>query len=111
MTDEMARSPCAGVSTVILTTPPHMPDLSHLRADFPILHQQVAGHPLVYFDSAASSQKPRQVIDSLVHYYEHDNANVHRGLHELSNRSTTNFENVRLTVSSFRPRKLPMVLG
>jgi cysteine desulfurase/selenocysteine lyase len=78
-----------------------MSDLSHLRADFPILHQQVGGHPLVYFDSAASSQKPRQVIDSLVHYYEYDNANVHRGLHELSNRSTTNFENVRKKVASF----------
>ncbi len=72
-----------------------MPDLSHLRADFPILHQQVSGHPLVYLDSAASSQKPRQVIDALVRYYERDNANVHRGLHELSNRATEQFEAVR----------------
>ena len=78
-----------------------MPDLSHLRADFPILHQQVGEHPLIYFDSAASSQKPRQVIDALVHYYERDNANVHRGLHELSNRSTANFEAVRTKVAGF----------
>ena len=78
-----------------------MPDLSHLRADFPILHQQVAGHPLVYFDSAASSQKPRQVIDSLVHYYEHDNANVHRGLHYLANAATEAFEDAREKVRAF----------
>ena len=84
---------------MILT--PSMPDLSHLRADFPILHQQVGEHPLIYFDSAASSQKPRQVIDALVHYYEKDNANVHRGLHELSNRSTANFEAVRTQVARF----------
>ncbi|MES2594246.1 MAG: cysteine desulfurase [Verrucomicrobiota bacterium] len=78
-----------------------MTDLSHLRADFPILHQQVCGNPLVYFDNAATSQKPRQVIEALVHYYEHDNANVHRGLHELSNRSTANFEAVRRKVARF----------
>ena len=63
-------------------------DWSALRKDFPILDQQVHGKPLVYFDNAATSQKPRAVIDALVHYYEHDNANVHRGIHELSNRAT-----------------------
>jgi cysteine desulfurase/selenocysteine lyase len=78
-----------------------MTDLSHLRADFPILHQQVNGQPLVYFDNAASSQKPRAVIDSLVHYYEHDNANVHRGLHALSNRATDAFESARDKVARF----------
>ncbi|MCA1962505.1 MAG: cysteine desulfurase [Prosthecobacter sp.] len=78
-----------------------MPDLSHRRADFPILHQQVGGHPLIYLDSAASSQKPRQVIDALVRYYERDNANVHRGLHELSNRATEQFEAVRAKVARF----------
>lgn len=78
-----------------------MTDLSHLRADFPILHQQVNGQPLVYFDNAASSQKPRAVIDSLVHYYEHDNANVHRGLHTLSNRATDAFESARDKVARF----------
>lgn len=78
-----------------------MIDLSHLRADFPILHQQVNGQPLVYFDNAASSQKPRAVIDSLVHYYEKDNANVHRGLHALSNRATDAFELARDKVARF----------
>jgi cysteine desulfurase/selenocysteine lyase len=78
-----------------------MIDLSHLRADFPILHQQVNGQPLVYFDNAASSQKPRAVIDSLVHYYERDNANVHRGLHALSNRATDAFELARDKVARF----------
>jgi cysteine desulfurase/selenocysteine lyase len=78
-----------------------MIDLSHLRADFPILHQQVNGQPLVYFDNAASSQKPRAVIDSLVHYYEHDNANVHRGLHALSNRATDAFESAREKLARF----------
>ncbi len=84
-----------------------MPDLSHLRADFPILHQQVSGHPLVYLDSAASSQKPRQVIDALVRYYERDNANVHRGLHELSNRATAQFEAVRTQVARFLGAESP----
>ena len=70
-------------------------DWQRIRSDFPILDQQVNGHPLVYLDSAASSQKPRTVIDALVHYYEHDNANVHRALHELSNRATDSFEAVR----------------
>ncbi len=84
-----------------------MPDLSHLRADFPILHQQVSGHPLVYLDSAASSQKPRQVIDALVRYYERDNANVHRGLHELSNRATEQFEAVRGKVARLLSAESP----
>jgi cysteine desulfurase / selenocysteine lyase len=76
-------------------------DLQRIRSDFPILHQQVNGHPLIYFDSAASSQKPRSVIDALVHYYERDNANVHRALHELSNRATDAFESVRGKVARF----------
>ena len=60
------------------------PNWAKLRADFPILDQQVHGQPLVYFDNAATSQKPRQVVSALVNYYERDNANVHRGIHELS---------------------------
>ena len=72
-----------------------------LRKDFPILDQQVHGKPLIYFDNAATSQKPRAVIDALVHYYEHDNANVHRGIHELSNRSTIAFEAARARVAKF----------
>ena len=78
-----------------------MPDWSQIRADFPILNQQVNGRPLIYFDNAATSQKPRAVIDALVHYYEHDNANVHRGLHELSNRSTEAYEESRRKVARY----------
>ena len=78
-----------------------MTDWSALRKDFPILDQQVHGQPLIYFDNAATSQKPRAVIDSLVHYYEHDNANVHRGIHELSNRSTHAYEAARARAAKF----------
>jgi cysteine desulfurase/selenocysteine lyase len=77
------------------------PDWAALRKDFPILDQQVHGKPLIYFDNAATSQKPRAVIDALVHYYERDNANVHRGIHELSNRSTTAFEDARVRAAKF----------
>jgi cysteine desulfurase/selenocysteine lyase len=77
------------------------PDWSALRHDFPILNQQVHGKPLVYFDNAATSQKPRSVIDALVYYYERDNANVHRGIHELSNRSTNAFEAARTRTAKF----------
>jgi cysteine desulfurase/selenocysteine lyase len=83
------------------------PDRSALRKDFPILDQQVHGKPLIYFDNAATSQKPRAVIDALVHYYEHDNANVHRGIHELSNRSTTAFEEARIRAAKFINAKVP----
>jgi cysteine desulfurase/selenocysteine lyase len=77
------------------------PDWSALRADFPILDQQVHGQPLVYFDNAATSQKPRAVIDALVRYYERDNANVHRGIHELSNRATGAYEGARARTAKF----------
>ncbi len=77
------------------------PDWSALRRDFPILEQTVHGHPLVYLDNAATSQKPRAVIDALVRYYERDNANVHRGIHELSNRSTAAFEAARERTRQF----------
>lgn len=76
-------------------------DWHRIRSDFPILDQQVHGHPLVYLDSAASSQKPRAVIQALAHYYERDNANVHRALHELSNRATEAFEAARKKAAHF----------
>ncbi len=76
-------------------------DWPQIRADFPILDQEVHGHPLVYFDNAASSQKPMQVIDAITHYYLHDHANVHRGLHELSMRATDAFEATRRKVARF----------
>ncbi len=76
-------------------------DWAKVRAEFPILDQQVNGKPLVYLDSAASSQKPRAVLDALRHFYEHDNANVHRGLHELSSRATDAFEGARAKVARY----------
>jgi cysteine desulfurase/selenocysteine lyase len=72
-----------------------------LRADFPILDQEVHGQPLIYFDNAATTQKPRAVLVALRHYYEHDNANVHRGIHELSNRATAAFEAARARATQF----------
>src|ERR1039457_3488015 len=77
------------------------PNWSALRKDFPILDQKVHSKPLIYFDNAATSQKPRTVIDPLVHYYEHDSANVHRGIHELSNRATAAFEAARTRAANF----------
>src|SRR5215831_14043128 len=72
-----------------------------LRSDFPILDQQVHGQPLIYFDNAATTQKPRAVLEALRSYYEHDNANVHRGIHELSNRATAAFEAARVRAAKF----------
>ncbi len=70
-------------------------DVDAVRKDFPILQQQVHGKPLVYLDNGATSQKPQVVIDALRDYYQQDNANVHRGLHTLSERATEAYENVR----------------
>src|ERR1700722_17407840 len=73
-----------------------------LARDFPILGKPTSrGKRLVYLDSAASSQKPQAVIDALVHYYENDNANVHRGVYELAERATNDYEAARHTVARF----------
>jgi cysteine desulfurase/selenocysteine lyase len=72
-----------------------------LREDFPILRERVNDHPLIYFDSAASSQKPRAVLDTVRNYYEHENANVHRGLHALSARATEHYERSRQRAADF----------
>ena len=77
------------------------PDFAALREDFPILHQQVHGKPLAYLDNAASSQRPRQVIDAVTHYEEHDHANIHRGVHTLSQRATDAFEGARKRIAGF----------
>jgi cysteine desulfurase/selenocysteine lyase len=82
-------------------------DVASIRGDFPILNQTVHGHPLVYLDNAATSQKPRAVIDALVRYYERDNANVHRGIHELSQRATTAFEAARARAARFIGARSP----
>jgi cysteine desulfurase / selenocysteine lyase len=76
-------------------------DVERIRADFPILHQKVHGHPLVYLDNAATTQKPRQVIEAITHYYERDNANIHRGVHALSQRATEEYELARNTAQQF----------
>jgi cysteine desulfurase / selenocysteine lyase len=76
-------------------------DWPALRNDFPILAQEVHGKPLVYFDNAATSQKPRQVVEAVSRYYERDNSNVHRGIHELSNRATTAYEGARVRMGQF----------
>ena len=76
-------------------------DWKALREDFPILREQAHGHPLIYFDSAATSQKPRVVLEALRNFYEHDNANVHRGLHTLSSRATEAYEKARQRVADF----------
>jgi cysteine desulfurase/selenocysteine lyase len=76
-------------------------DVAAIRRDFPILHQQVNGKPLVFLDNAASSQRPQQVIDAISYYYEHDHANVHRGVHTLSQRATDAFEGAREKVRRF----------
>ncbi len=78
-----------------------MLDINAIREDFPILHQQVNGYPLVYLDNAASSQKPAQVIDAVANYYRQDNANVHRGVHRLSQRATDAYEGSRSKVRGF----------
>lgn len=76
-------------------------DVEKIRADFPILHQQVNGQPLVYLDSAATTQKPNVVIDAISDYYRTDNSNVHRGAHALADRATVKFEAARSKVAAF----------
>ena len=76
-------------------------DWKAIREDFPILREQANGHPLIYFDSAATSQKPRPVIEALHRYYEHENANVHRGLHVLSSRATEAYEKARQRTAEY----------
>lgn len=76
-------------------------DISTIRDQFPVLDQQVHGKKLVYLDNAATTQKPQQVIDAIVHYYQHDNANIHRGIHTLAERATSSFEQTRDIVKDF----------
>lgn len=72
-----------------------------IRKQFPILDHEINGHPLVYLDSAATSQKPRQVIEAISNYYNNDNSNVHRGVHSLGNRATEGYEGARDKVQKF----------
>jgi cysteine desulfurase/selenocysteine lyase len=89
-------------------------DVERLRAEFPILSQVVHGKPLAYLDSAATSQKPRAVIEAVTRYYEHDNANVHRGVYQLAERSTALFDGARAKVARWigaEPREVVLVRG
>ena len=72
-----------------------------IRADFPILHQDINGKPLVYFDNGASSQKPKAVIDAVSNYYSKSHANVHRGVHTLSQEATNMYEDARRKLKTF----------
>lgn len=76
-------------------------DVERVRADFPVLAQRVNGHPLAWFDNAATTQKPRQVIDAISRFYEQDNSNIHRGAHTLAARATDAYEGARSTVAAF----------
>ena len=76
-------------------------DVARLREDFPILSTTVHGKPLVYLDNAASAQKPREVVDRMVHATYHEYANVHRGLHHLANAATEAYETARESVRTF----------
>ena len=76
-------------------------NIDQIRADFPVLHQQVNKAPLIYFDNAATTQKPKPVIDALSAYYEQDNANIHRGIHTLAERATTAYELTRKKLAAF----------
>ena len=76
-------------------------DIEGIREEFPVLHQAVNGKPLIYFDNAATNQKPQRVVDALVEHYQKDNANIHRGIHTLAERSTTAFEDTRKVIQRF----------
>src|SRR6188768_1480274 len=84
-----------------VSTPIRPLDVAAVRAEFPVLAETVHGRPLVYLDNAATTQKPRQVLDAIRHYYERDNANVHRGVHQLSERATAAYEAAREKVRTF----------
>ena len=84
-----------------------MYDVNAVRSDFPILSRRVNGKPLVYLDNAATSQKPRQVIEALVEYYERYNSNVHRGVHTLSVEATDRYEEARERWRASSTRRAP----
>ncbi|MHB1422742.1 MAG: SufS family cysteine desulfurase [Gemmataceae bacterium] len=90
-------------------------DLMRVREDFPILNREVHGQPLIYFDNAATTQKPQNVLDALLHYYSNDNANIHRAVHLLSERATRAYEEARRKVCRFlgaaEPREIIFVRG
>ena len=82
-------------------------DIQAIRRDFPILNRQINGNPLIYFDNAATSQKPRQVIDAISDYYSNHNGNIHRAIHVLSSEATDLFEKARERTAGFINAKSP----
>ncbi|HLJ90734.1 MAG TPA: cysteine desulfurase [Candidatus Angelobacter sp.] len=90
-------------------------DVEAIRREFPVLHQKVHGKPLIYFDNAATSQKPKVVVDAIVNYYHQDNSNIHRGVHQLSERATEAYEKVRGQIQHFlnaaSPNEIVFVRG
>ena len=76
-------------------------DVNAIRRQFPVLKREVKGYPLIYFDNAATAQKPQAVIDALVNYYSQYNANIHRGIHTLAEEATAAYEATRDTVQHF----------
>src|ERR1700676_5290222 len=80
---------------------PKPSDIIAIRQEFPILNREVKGRPLIYLDNAATTQKPQQVIDALIHYYTFSNANIHRGIHTLAEEATAAFEHTRDAVKTF----------
>ncbi len=93
------REPWAAAPVPAVARPPF--DLNAVRRDFPILQERVNGQPLVWFDNAATTQKPQCVIDRIAHFYAHENSNIHRAAHELAARSTDAYEKARETVRRF----------
>lgn len=96
-TSERAPAPVAPSNNVVVGTK----TLEQIRADFPILKEVINGHPLVWLDNGATTQRPQAVIDRLSYYYTHENSNVHRGAHELAARSTDAYENARQITADF----------
>ncbi len=92
---------------MLLETNHTLLDIDQIRADFPILNETVNGKPLVYFDNAATTQKPKAVIDALSDYYEHTNANIHRGIHHLAEKATAEYEATRHRIQGFLNARLP----
>jgi len=107
-TEPAAASPATGISvpgaTPSVVTPATVNqgfDVFAIRRDFPILNETVNGKPLIWFDNAATTQKPKQVIDRLKYFYEHENSNIHRAAHELAARATDAYEGARTKVARF----------
>ena len=96
-TTQQAAAPVSASNNVVVGTK----TLDRIRADFPILKEVINGHPLVWLDNGATTQRPQAVIDRLSYYYTHENSNVHRGAHELAARSTDAYENARQITADF----------